>query len=158
MTLQKTASGGPMRMQTGTYCTYAAVLDDGLRANSPDCFVAHCASHVEATEPGFGHDRAPQRMAGEVLDGGGHREDAVDSLTSKGTTSVTRRGPVVKVPVLSKATAWTRPIVSMKALPLKRIPWRAPLERADRRVGIIDAASAHGEATTRKIIERYNAA
>jgi len=69
-------------------------------------------------------------------------------------TSVTTGFPVVSVPVLSNAMARTRPSVSRKVLPLNRMPLRAPLDSAERRVGIIEAASAHGDATTRKIMPR----
>ena len=70
------------------------------------------------------------------------------------TTSVTSKRPWVSVPVLSNATARTRPSASMKRPPLKRIPCRAALAIAERMVAGVAITSAHGEATTRSVMAR----
>jgi hypothetical protein len=69
-------------------------------------------------------------------------------------TLATTGWPEVSVPVLSKAMALILPNASTNALPLNRMPFRAALDSAESRVGIIAAASAQGDATTRKIMAR----
>ena len=68
--------------------------------------------------------------------------------------AVTSNRPCVSVPVLSNATAFTRPSVSMKRPPLNRMPWRAAFAIADRMVAGVAITSAHGEATTRRVMAR----
>ena len=68
--------------------------------------------------------------------------------------SVTSKRPRVSVPVLSKATALTRPSASMKRPPLNRMPWRAALAMAERMVAGVAMTSAQGEATTSSTMAR----
>ena len=71
-----------------------------------------------------------------------------------GIISTTCNLPRVRVPVLSKAIARMRPIISNLAPFLNKIPCFAPLAIPDNKAGIIEAIKAQGEATTRKIKAR----
>ena len=70
------------------------------------------------------------------------------------TTSVTSKRPRVRVPVLSKATAFTRPRASMKRPPLKSTPFFAAFAIAERIVAGVAMTRAQGEATTSSVMAR----
>ena len=109
----------------------------------------------EAARLGGAHHGLRQRMLRALLGAGRRSQHLVlASAPSSATTSVTSKRPRVSVPVLSNATARTRPSASMKRPPLNRMPLRAALAIADRMVAGVAITSAHGEATTSSVIAR----
>jgi len=85
------------------------------------------------------------------------RSTSLASKPRRGTTSDTSGCPVVSVPVLSKATTLVRARFSRWTPPLNSTPLLALTEMADSTAGMMDATSAHGEATTRNTIALYSA-
>ncbi|MPM55675.1 hypothetical protein SDC9_102472 [bioreactor metagenome] len=73
---------------------------------------------------------------------------------SKSSTSVTWGFPWVMVPVLSKATALSRPRFSRWAPPLTSTPLRAACAIPERIAAGVPNARAHGEAATKRVIAR----
>ena len=70
--------------------------------------------------------------------------------------SVTRGLPSVKVPVLSKATVFTLPMVSKALPPLISKPRRAPTARPEAMAAGVDSTRAQGQAISNSAKPRYN--
>ncbi len=80
--------------------------------------------------------------------------DTTATFSSNATTSVTAGAPIVRVPVLSKATAVTDPICSRCTPPLMSTPRLVALEIALTIAIGVDTTSAHGQLTTRSVRPR----
>ena len=59
--------------------------------------------------------------------------------------------PVVMVPVLSNAIAFTRLIASIALPPLNKIPCREPAPMPEKNANGTDNTKAHGQDTTRNV-------